>query len=295
MNRLNNLKGKTFFVGVGAQKAGTTWLYGYLRSHPDVAVSPIKELHYFDQIYRPELCGHWYEKFKQLARDKWQELEEVNGLDDVSTLVALIDRLRMNSDPRAYLEYFDRAASRGALAVGEITPSYSLLPTKAFAKIRTMLIEAGCVVRVIFLMRDPCERFWSQLRFYNGKGSKEQLDIQFTKALSDPQFIERSRYDLVISRLEDVFEPDEISFHFYETMFQQSEINKICQFLRIGNFPGKFDSIWNASPTQSITAQQRKVLRNHLDAVYAAVTARFGNAVPATWFEPEARLTDNGQ
>jgi hypothetical protein len=42
-------------VGVGAQKAGTTWLFDYLGRHPDVAMSPIKELHYFDQIFRPEL------------------------------------------------------------------------------------------------------------------------------------------------------------------------------------------------------------------------------------------------
>jgi hypothetical protein len=54
-------------VGVGAQKAGPTWLFDYLGRHPDVAVSPIKELHYFDQIFRPELCGMWERDFDFLG------------------------------------------------------------------------------------------------------------------------------------------------------------------------------------------------------------------------------------
>ena len=39
------------FLGIGAQKAGTTWLYENLRRHPEVFVPPTKELHYFDLHY----------------------------------------------------------------------------------------------------------------------------------------------------------------------------------------------------------------------------------------------------
>jgi Sulfotransferase domain len=41
------------FVGVGAQKAGTTWWYGLLASHPRVHAPPgrRKELHYFDRFW----------------------------------------------------------------------------------------------------------------------------------------------------------------------------------------------------------------------------------------------------
>jgi flagellin-specific chaperone FliS len=40
-----------YFVGIGAQKAGTTWLANYLDAHPQVAFSPIKELHFFDAVF----------------------------------------------------------------------------------------------------------------------------------------------------------------------------------------------------------------------------------------------------
>ncbi len=36
------------FIGIGAPKAGTTWLYHCLREHPDVFMSPVKETRFFD-------------------------------------------------------------------------------------------------------------------------------------------------------------------------------------------------------------------------------------------------------
>lgn len=39
------------FLCIGAQKAGTTWLYENLRLHPDIYLTPRKELHYFDWQY----------------------------------------------------------------------------------------------------------------------------------------------------------------------------------------------------------------------------------------------------
>ena len=40
------MKLPNFFI-VGAMKAGTTSVYSYLRQHPDVYMSPVKEPNYF--------------------------------------------------------------------------------------------------------------------------------------------------------------------------------------------------------------------------------------------------------
>ena len=37
-----------FFLCVGAQKSGTTWLARILADHPDLYLTPVKELHFFD-------------------------------------------------------------------------------------------------------------------------------------------------------------------------------------------------------------------------------------------------------
>lgn len=47
------------FIGLGAQRAGTTWLYSCLAEHPEVFVSRKKELYYFSKNYA--LGREWYE------------------------------------------------------------------------------------------------------------------------------------------------------------------------------------------------------------------------------------------
>jgi hypothetical protein len=39
------------FIGIGAQRAATTWVHECLREHPEVFVPAIKEVHYFDEHF----------------------------------------------------------------------------------------------------------------------------------------------------------------------------------------------------------------------------------------------------
>ncbi|MCU7555619.1 sulfotransferase [Alteromonas sp. ASW11-19] len=43
------------FIGVGAQRAGTTWLYRCLSEHPDIFMSAKKELHFFNRHFEQGL------------------------------------------------------------------------------------------------------------------------------------------------------------------------------------------------------------------------------------------------
>jgi hypothetical protein len=36
------------FIGIGAQKSGTTWLSRNLGLHPEIWIPSVKEVHYFD-------------------------------------------------------------------------------------------------------------------------------------------------------------------------------------------------------------------------------------------------------
>lgn len=56
------------FLGVGGQKAGTTWLHANLACHPDLFLTSPKELHYFDRGYRTRLRE--YARFFASAGDK---------------------------------------------------------------------------------------------------------------------------------------------------------------------------------------------------------------------------------
>ena len=51
------------FLGIGAPKAGTTWLYNMLSANPDIFMPRTKEIHYFDRRY-DELLYMYTRKFK---------------------------------------------------------------------------------------------------------------------------------------------------------------------------------------------------------------------------------------
>lgn len=69
------------FLGIGAQKAGTTWLYEMLRLHPDISFPSGKELHFWDRPYA--------------EADKVQYLNQFNAHDrcngEITPAYAMLD------------------------------------------------------------------------------------------------------------------------------------------------------------------------------------------------------------
>ncbi len=61
------------FLGIGAQRSGTSWLTLQLKSHPKIYMSDRKEVHFFDRYYDRGL--DWYQRFfpkdKQAAKYRW--------------------------------------------------------------------------------------------------------------------------------------------------------------------------------------------------------------------------------
>jgi hypothetical protein len=62
---------------VGAPKCGTTAMYEYLRAHPEIFMSPIKELHYFStdvfddyRPYRPRTSVEYLDCFREAKSEK---------------------------------------------------------------------------------------------------------------------------------------------------------------------------------------------------------------------------------
>jgi hypothetical protein len=68
------------FLVIGAQKAGTTWLYAQLQNHPQVWLPPIKEIHYFDRSRRPLVLDALGSRHQRAMLWRWVK----PGLVDVS-------------------------------------------------------------------------------------------------------------------------------------------------------------------------------------------------------------------
>src|SRR4051812_7911904 len=141
------------FICIGAQKAGTGWLYEQLRSHPDFWMPPLKEVHYFDRITK-----------SRAGRDEKlpDRLEGVVARDERDReFIATMQKL----DARSEIDFATYAAlfqPKRSLIAGDITPGYSTLSDDIVRRISAAFPKS----KVIFIARDPVERAWSQLSMW---------------------------------------------------------------------------------------------------------------------------------
>ncbi|MEO0422384.1 MAG: sulfotransferase [Pseudomonadota bacterium] len=153
------------FLCIGAPKCGTTWLYQQLATHPEVWLPPEKEVRYFNKRYPiegseapPGRRMGWFGLFRDHPRRVIQRaLRRALSPRAGFPIPWMIKFLRGPGDFDWYASLFDPARGRVS---GDITPFYASLPAYAVEEIR----EGFPHLRVIFLMRDPVERAWSNAR-----------------------------------------------------------------------------------------------------------------------------------
>ena len=65
------------FVGIGAQRAATTWIYQCLRQHPEVYVPEVKEVNFFSWHFEKGIA--WYESHFQ-AKPRHKAMGEISPI-----------------------------------------------------------------------------------------------------------------------------------------------------------------------------------------------------------------------
>lgn len=145
------------FVGIGAQKAGTTWLHDNLEIQPDFWLPPEKELHFFNRVApHRELLGIE-------ARGRPSFFQRYVPALERRSFEALRWLRRYHFDALTtewYRSLFPPSLVRGRIA-GEITPAYSTMDERGVEFARQVL-KPSC--RLFMILRNPIERTWSGVK-----------------------------------------------------------------------------------------------------------------------------------
>ena len=266
-------KQKTFLLGVGCPKGGTSWLHDYLSAQPCADFGFDKEYHVFDRIHLPE-CRSSLE----FTMKKGKELLEGKSFMSPN-YPNLLTRLNFYRNVDNYYEYFDYLALRSETTtlVGDITPSYCALPAPVYKEIKERLQALGFRVRIIFIMRDPVERIWSSLRMDRKKNvhmKKWEENEQLRKYYLRPDVKVRSSYDLTIANLERVFTPEELHYQLYENLFNEDSVRGITEFLGVPYARPDFGKMVNQSKKLTeLDAENQATILTHYRKSYAAAEA----------------------
>ena len=218
------------FLGIGAQKTGTTWLHAMLCLHPDVGMPEQKELHFWDR-HEPEPAA-----------------------------------------VEAYCAGFDSLRGR---AHGEITPSYAILPPVRIAAVRRRLPD----LKLIYIVRNPLERAWSQARMELARQGNEPTDMGawLTAQFRSAESLARGDYAHCLENWFAHYPREQLKVFVYEEAFAAPrEFLKACA-RHLGVDPGFYDGVDAATlesavyPEQAILKLERREMPESLKAEHAAL------------------------
>jgi hypothetical protein len=184
------------FIIFGALKGGTTSLYQYLKQHPQVYMSPLKEARFFA-----------YDESDPELRNKPEKLFPIKTLDEYERLFAGV---------------------RDEKAVGEASPGYLESPIAA-ARIKECIPDAKLVVS----LRNPIDRIYSLYQMAYRSGSETRSP---SEALADTGYwLERFGYYLPLKRYFDLFDNEQIKVILFEDLKRNTipVIQELYRFLAV--------------------------------------------------------------
>lgn len=276
---------ENYFVGIGAQKSGTTWLARMLASHPDVFVTPVKEIHYFDHIRG--LTEHLsdqkrrsrYRKYHQRMWTQWSRFSEHRV-----QRAWWRDYMASPIDDQWYARLF--AHRGGATMAGEITPEYAILGREGLGHIRRLAPSA----RVIFIMRNPVDRMWSQVLHQcrvRGIDANRQSTEAVITMLQEPRFGELGDYAATIEDMRAVFHREQTLALFYEEMHKDrlAALEQVCRFIGVpfqARYFAETGRRFNRSQQAELPAPVRAYLNDACRDQVEAVHGLMGR-LPETW------------
>ena len=188
------------FLCVGAQKAGTSWLYRQLEPHPDFWMPPVKELHYQDNLNRT----------KRIHGPRCCDKRDTSFIESMQDL-----RGRFYLDLESYGRLFQH---KGECLSGDISPAYSTLNDEIIDRV----VEHFPNLKVVFLARDPVERAWSQLSMGVRLGMINKFDItdpeEVVCNLLHPGVLARSHPSKIVARWKRYVRPENFRVYFFDDL-----------------------------------------------------------------------------
>ena len=288
----------TFFLCIGAQKAGTTYLGELISLNPSVHIPDLKEFHFWDLYDNQEKM---LSRFADELRRKTHRLENCLKEGDKASLKnvakikeilcelrSLEDRINIGNSKERYLAYFNKYSSHTPVqATGEITPAYGLLPEWKLKEIKELLDP-----KIIFMMRDPFARFKSHVHFDINHIPKiiGDLGAQSWKNESfiTNKYLRASRYKNAITKIDRTFDQKNIFYLFFEDFIAKpsESIKTISSFLGVDFYlPAKLADSKRKNKNQiSITfnKDEKAKIFKELKGTYLFCKEYF-NELPESW------------
>lgn len=266
---------KPTIIGIGAQKAGTTWLAQMLSQHPKVWAPPFKEVQFFSHRFVEEHRS-WLPWHFRRGRQNMEKRWAMRGEPVPPGLAAYFDRI--TAKPMFTDEWYKSIfapAPRGNDTL-DISPEYSTIPDEGVDFVRDFLPRA----RFIYLIRHPVDRAISQMKMHMMRKRENPLDAQpWLDLLDDPALYNRGDYAQYVPRWQARFGPDRLLILPFGRIAAEPAalLAEIEDFLGLPRFDyaGLHRKVFAAPEELSVPGEVREVLRARLQSQFDFLESAF--------------------
>lgn len=227
------------FIGIGAQKCGTSWLFARMKELSEFSLPYKKEIHYFDR------SKNYYSQSELTEEFLINRLKNPHFINkSVYNTYKSIIKSKSNQEVKWVLKwFFSNYTDKWYLSLfkpfkgitGEITPSYAMLNDEDIKKMYSLLPD----IKIIYLIRNPIDRAWSHYRYSLKLKGVNKIDYDL---LSEEKIIEfingedqhlRSDYNKTIDNFRKYYSNNNFLLGFYDAIIEQPEnlLTGIVNFL----------------------------------------------------------------
>ncbi len=179
------------FVIMGVQKAGTTSIYNYLKQHPQIYMSPVKEPHFLQDDWQTENAD-------EVSNLKKKKKVKVTTLEDYAQLFANVT---------------------DEIAIGEASPNCLLHHRTSIPQILKYIPTA----KLIAILRNPVDRAYSDYLMNAREGKKTtQLMVQAKERSQESHVIRKGFYYEALQDFYAHFDLQQIKVFLYDDLQKDS-------------------------------------------------------------------------
>jgi|TARA_B110000908_G_C10172318_1_gene411490 hypothetical protein len=283
-----------FLLVLGTQKCGTTWISNQLRSHSQHQSCAIKEWRALTKAISSSMQVKDYSvTLSYVSENYWHSLNK-----NSKRLFASANLDNYLSVQKSSLTWKHDQSFK---SVGDITGANGLMDIELLRFFAQHAQSVGFNIKPMFIMRDPVERHFSaaKMKFnntlkinnqvFNKDKHVESLNQYVLDALLFKSFINRTKYELVIPKIEDMFSKSNILYLFSENLLQEKAIDKVTDYLGLKRFDddgmnGYPKSLSNESRIKHILNENiRQKIRESYSSTYIFTRNHFGSRIPKSW------------
>lgn len=238
------------FLCIGAQKAGTSWVFSQFVKHPDIWMPPIKELHFFDHLYVEENRVWTTKHIRSGVLSGLTNHINKKGQPDWSYMKYLVDMAADQLFTEAwYSRCYDHPKAKEKIC-GDITPAYSTIPQEGIEYVNKLLPN----VKIFYIIRDPVDRALSQLRMNVERRQKPPNETTLLEMCDEFGIDNRGDYMTYIPNWQKKIDKKNLLILPYGEIKSdgKSFVQQIEKFLGVSHFKG-YDFAARVHATKKIT------------------------------------------